>query len=130
MTKLLVLAALLAACGQDTTGIRFGDNVDVKYGATLVAPGDTASVRFTDVTADSRCPSGAQCVWAGEATVLLTVGGAQQVSLTLGADASKATAIVRMLQVTLVALKPAPAVNATIAKGDYVATLKFGSAKD
>ena len=130
MTRLIALAALLAACGQDTTGIKLGDNVDVKYGSTLVVSGDTTSVRFTDVTADSRCPTGAQCVWAGEATVLLTVGGAQQVPLTLGADASKATAIVRMVQVTLVALRPAPAVNAPIAKGDYVATLRFGSAKD
>jgi len=130
MTKLIVLATLLVACGQDTTGIRMGDNVDVKHGSSLILPGDTTTVRFTDVTADSRCPTGAQCVWAGEATVLLTVGGAQQVPLTLGTDASKATAIVRMVQVTLVALKPYPSVNAPVSKGDYVATLRFGSAKD
>jgi hypothetical protein len=130
MRQILMMAALLIGCGQNTTGLQLGDNVDVKYGATLVVPGDTTSVRFTDVTSDSRCPSGAQCVWAGEATVLLTVGGTQAVSLTLGADSSKATATVRMTRITLVALKPYPSLNAPIAKSSYVASLRFGSTKD
>jgi len=127
---MFLFATLVMACGQDTTGLQLGQNVDLRYGTSLVLPGDTTTVRFTDVTADSRCPSGAQCVWAGEATVLLTVGGTQQVSLTLGADSSKATAIVRSAQVKMVGLRPYPAVNSTIAKADYVATIRVGSAKD
>ena len=125
----LLLAILLAACGTSTEP-QLGDNIEIRLGSTIEIPDDSTHVKFTDVTSDSRCPTGAQCVWAGEAVVQFTVGNSQQVSLTLGADASKATVIVGMKQFTLVALKPYPKVNESIDKGDYVATVRFTSAKD
>ncbi len=125
----LMLALLLTACGTSTEP-QLGDNIDIRLGTTIEIPDDSTRVTFTDVTSDSRCPTGAQCVWAGEAVVLFTVGSNQQVSLTLGTDASKATVIVRDKQFTIVALKPQPKVNETIAKGDYVATIRFTSAQD
>lgn len=127
--RALMLALLLTACGTSTEP-QLGDNIDIRLGTTIDIPDDSTRVTFTDVTSDSRCPTGAQCVWAGEAVVLFTVGSNQQVSLTLGTDASKATVIVRDKQFTIVALKPQPKVNETIAKGDYVATIRFTSAKD
>lgn len=45
------------------------------------------SIRFDSVTADSRCPVGVQCVWAGRADLALTmsVGGtSQSVVLAIG----------------------------------------------
>ena len=41
--------------------------------AELNPPG--TSIRFDAVKSDSRCPNGARCVWAGEATVQITVAG-------------------------------------------------------
>ncbi len=125
----LFFALLLTACGT-TTEPQLGENFDIKLGTTIEIPDDSTRVTFTDVTSDSRCPTGAQCVWAGEAVALFTVGGTQQVPLTLGADASKATVIVRGKQFTIVALKPYPKVNETIAKSDYIATIRFTSAQD
>lgn len=125
----LLLAVLLTACGTSTEP-RLGEDIEIRLGTTIEIPDDTTRLRFTDVTSDSRCPTGAQCVWAGEAVALFTVGSNQQVSLTLGADASKATVIVRDKQFTIVALKPHPKVNETIAKGDYIATIRFTSARD
>ena len=125
----LILALLLTACGTSTEP-KLGENFEIRLGTTVEIPDDTTRVQFTDVTADSRCPMNAQCVWAGEAVVLFTVGSDQQVSMTLGADASKATVIIGMKQFTLVALKPYPKVNESIAKGDYIATIRFTSAKD
>jgi len=131
MMRTLILAlALVVACGSDTTGPQLGDNVDVPYGTTVTMPGDTTTAKFTDVTADSRCPTGVQCVWAGEATVLFTVGGSELVTLTLGADPAKARAIVRGYQVTLVALAPYPVAGSAPVKANYVATIRFTSAKD
>jgi hypothetical protein len=130
MRQILMMAALLMACGQSSTGLKLGEDFDLRYGASVVVPGDTMHVRFSDVVSDSRCPSGAQCVWAGEATILLTAAGGQLLSLTLDADAEKAMATVMSTRITLVALKPYPSVNAPIAKGNYVATLRFGSTKD
>jgi hypothetical protein len=126
----LLFAALLIACGTAGTEPELGDNIDIRLGSTIEIPDDSVRVQFTDVTSDSRCPTGAQCVWAGEAVALFTVGGNQQVSLTLGADASKATVIVRGKQFTIVALKPHPRVNEPFAKSDYIATVRFTSAKD
>ena len=125
----LLLAVLLTACGTSTEP-RLGEDIEIRLGTTVEIPDDSTRVRFTDVTSDSRCPTGAQCIWAGEAVALFTVGNNQQVSLTLGADASKATVIVRDKQFTIVALKPYPKVNESIVKGDYIATIRFTSAKD
>ncbi len=127
--RYFLFALLLTACGTSTEP-QLGDNIEIRLGTTIEIPDDSTRVTFTDVTSDSRCPTGAQCVWAGEAVLLFTVGNSQQVSLTLGADASKATVIVRDKQFTLVALKPHPKVNESFAKGDYIATIRFTSARD
>lgn len=125
----LILALVLTACGTSTEP-QLGDNIEIRLGTTIEIPDESTRVQFTDVTSDSRCPTGAQCVWAGEAVVQFTVGSTQQVSLTLGTDASKATVIIGMKQFTIVALKPHPKVNESIAKGDYIATIRFTSAED
>ncbi|MDP1890025.1 MAG: hypothetical protein Q8K55_03965 [Gemmatimonadaceae bacterium] len=124
-----MLALILSACGTSTEP-QLGENFEIQLGTTIEIPDDSTRVKFTDVTSDSRCPTGAQCVWAGEAVVQFTVGSTQQVSLTLGADASKATVIIGMKQFTLVGLKPYPKLNESIAKGDYIATIRFTSAED
>lgn len=127
--RFLILAAILTACGTSTEP-QLGDNIEIRLGTTIEIPDDSTRMTFTDVTSDSRCPTGAQCVWAGEAVALFTVGNSQPVALTLGADASKATVIVRDKQFTIIALKPYPKVNESIVKGDYIATIRFTSAKD
>ena len=128
--RLFILALALAACGAQGTEPALGENIALRFGASVTIPGDSVAVRFTDVTSDSRCPSNVQCVWAGEAETVFTVGATQQVTLTLGADAKKATAIARGHQITLLALKPYPTSTATIAKSDYIATIRITSAAD
>jgi hypothetical protein len=124
----LILALL--ACGHSTTAPQLGDDIELHYGASVEIPGDTVHVRFTDVTSDSRCPIGVLCIWAGEAAALFSVGANQTVTLTLGADAAKAMAIVRGYHMMLVALKPYPTAGGSPIKADYVATLRFTSAND
>jgi hypothetical protein len=128
--RLLILALALAACGAQGTEPALGENIELRYGASVLIPGDSVSVRFTDVTADSRCPTGVQCVWAGEAVTVFTIGAAQTVTLSLGADAQQATVIARGRQITLIALKPHPSSTAPTAKGDYIATIRITSAND
>jgi hypothetical protein len=129
--RTLSLLAFLASCAGSSIEPQLGANVELRYGALAQLPGDTAHAQFTEVTSDSRCPSNAQCVWAGEATVLFTVGGSEKVSLRLGEPgAASATAMVRGRQLTLVALKPYPVAGQTISRSDYLATIRFDSAKD
>lgn len=125
-----LFAVILAACGSSATAPALGEDTELRLGAAVAIPSDTTLVRFADVTSDSRCPTGAQCIWAGEAVATFVVGGNEPITLTLGADAAKARVIVRGYQMTLVALKPHPNVNQAIVKSDYVATVRFTSAKD
>ena len=128
MRALIFVATFVVACGAQSTAPNFGEKVSLRYSAAVRVPSDTTTVRFTGVTADSRCPSGAQCVWAGDAAVTFLVGGTQTVTLHTTEGPSSILVAGRLL--TLVSLSPYPSVSKTIAQSDYVATIRFDSAKD
>lgn len=64
------------------------DMIRLKEGQTVAVPNTPISVTFNRVTADDRCPLNTQCIWAGNATVSLTVknkdGNEQALSLSSG----------------------------------------------
>lgn len=128
MRTLVLVATLAAACGAASTAPRFGENVTVQYNAAVRVPSDTTTVRFISVTADSRCPMGAQCIWAGDAAVTFLVGGAQQVTLHTNEGAS--TVFIAGCRLTLISLSPYPNVSTPIAQKDYVATIRFDGTND
>ena len=67
---LMLPVALLAGCSPSGTGERqaaLGEEFRLATGETIVIKGEDLKIRFEAVTADSRCPTGAQCIWAGEA---------------------------------------------------------------
>lgn len=128
MRTLILAVVLAAACGTQSTVPAFGENVTVPFSAAVRIPSDTTTVRFIGVTADSRCPSGAQCIWAGDAALVFIVGGVQQV--TLHTNEGTTTVIVAGRRLTLVSLSPYPNVSTPIALKDYVATIRFDTAND
>ena len=95
-------------------------------GESVTPPGSTTVVTLTDVSDDSRCPTGANCIWAGDATVTLRVqpatGAAETVALHINrADARSAT--VAGLHFRLERLDPAPQVGRPIERVAYVAAI-------
>ena len=48
--------------------------VDLKVGESKEI-GKAASITFDKVDSDSRCPTGTQCIWAGEAKVIVSYKG-------------------------------------------------------
>lgn len=42
-------------------------------GQSVVINGEALTVEFQAVTSDSRCPTGVQCIWAGNATVAVVL---------------------------------------------------------
>ncbi|MHB1312646.1 MAG: hypothetical protein ACYC3L_11580 [Gemmatimonadaceae bacterium] len=125
----LALAATVA-CGASSTEPKFGEAVAVKLGASVRIPNDTTTVRFSDVTADSRCPQGAPCVWAGDAAVVFTVGGSWASTLHTSSVGGPTTLLTNGKRLTLVSLAPVPKVGESIAKESYVATIRFDAALD
>ena len=64
------------------------DMIRLKEGQTLVSDNKAVAVTFNKVVSDDRCPMDTQCIWAGNATVDLTVkdkdGKTQALSLSSG----------------------------------------------
>lgn len=108
---------------------RVGREFTIKVGRTVTLKGETLRLRFVKVAADSRCPTGVDCVWAGNAEVLVEVsaGGARSrrtLSLNTTAGQGRAgEATYRRYTVKLVGLSPYPSNTRKIRQGQYVATL-------
>lgn len=91
----LVLLVSLAACQQDEDSLPNANLFEVSKDQTMSVP--VTGVGEVSVTlksvVDSRCPTGAQCIWAGNATtgVQLKAGSAaaQTVALCLGQCATR-----------------------------------------
>jgi hypothetical protein len=73
---LLTPAILLAACAPAAGGeiqAAPGQECILAPGQTAVIIGEELLLTFEAVTADSRCPQGVTCVWAGEAKCQMTI---------------------------------------------------------
>lgn len=112
-----------------TQAARIGREFKIKVGRTLTFKGEVLRLRFERVASDSRCPTGVECVWAGNAEVLIEVsaGGARgkrTLSLNTNAGQERAgEAQYRRYTVKLVGLSPYPQSARKIRPGEYTATL-------
>jgi len=120
------IAVLLMVAGTQggSATPELGRPFDMKPSEVLVIQG--LRITFGGVSEDSRCPTGAQCVWAGDAAARFAL------------EKAPAAAVHRTLHthgrferqteyegfvVTLEDVKPYPKMGATIAAEDYRATL-------
>lgn len=73
----LTTAALLFVGTCEETGPTFsvGDAFTLNLNTDYQAIDAKLQVRFTEVSEDSRCPRGTNCVWEGQAKVNLLVNG-------------------------------------------------------
>lgn len=130
----LLAALVLAGCGsgpkasntQPQTSL--GDPVQVRIGQTATVASDKVSVTFTGISEDSRCPTGAQCAWAGQAIVSLKVsptgGGPGEAQLILGGGQPGSDEFsFGLYMVKITSLDPLPVADVKTNPDDYVATL-------
>jgi hypothetical protein len=100
-------------------------------GQTATVSGTSVRLTFERVREDSRCPTDVNCIWEGDAVVVLTVKaeadeGTREVHTQGGASRSRHARAGNYV-VTLVRLDPAPRSTGAIEPSDYRATLKVGS---
>jgi hypothetical protein len=126
-TLSLLCVALTAACALATEpgtapldrefGVREGEQVEVDQGLL--------TVRFLEVAEDSRCPTGAQCAWAGEGVVVLRLAraGREPAEVTLRTTPSKDSGSYEGYRVVLRELDPHPHVGGSPPE-TYRATLE------
>ena len=111
MHKTFLLLLLAVSCSSATSeprDVTVGQQVELRTDEWVHVAGSTVSVAFTGA-ADSRCPSDATCVWAGEAMIRLhfTGAGSDRVD-TLRAIAQPRTATYGDYRFEVVSLLPYP----------------------
>lgn len=103
-----------------------GASFSLKAGGQAQSRDGQVQVGFDGVSADSRCPKGVQCVWAGDATVRVWIrrgtGPKEHADLHTAAAAQQSLHSLGQ-QLSLLRLAPYPIAGKAIAAGDYVATL-------
>lgn len=124
------LLALGVACGgSDVTGpsrrVALGQSFELRVGETATIGEELLVVGFSGVTSDSRCPVDVVCVWAGEATLRLTLRRlpqeAQDVVEVKTPSAPEARYDGYTIEVS--ALRPLPRAASPTDPSSYVATL-------
>ena len=127
MFRVIAFAAAIAAAGCFNSPAGpdavVGEPFELKAGAVSSLP-DGGRQRFERVQADSRCPMDAMCVWAGDATVVVTLhpssGAAESRELHVQPPGSQIS--YSSYTITLTALAPYPRSTQQIQPGDYLAT--------
>ena len=128
--QLVLTCVLLLVCQvvAEAQAASVGSEFKIKAGRVVTLDGGRLRVRFVRVTSDSRCPVDVDCVWAGNAEVLLEVGGQRwrgKRTLRLNTNASpERPGEGRHSRYTLklLGLSPQPRSNRKIAPGQYTAT--------
>jgi hypothetical protein len=124
---LAITLILLAGCSAPSRTFQDGEFV-LRPGESIASGDGSTKVTFVRVTEDSRCPTGVQCVWAGQVMVLLeiTLGTeVQQYTLvTVTAFEGNVNSIeVGDYTVTLTQVDPYPVYGQTTNPADYQITL-------
>lgn len=108
------------------------DMIRLKEKQTLKPEGLPISVSFDQVLSDDRCPYNAQCIWAGNATVSMTVtnndGKAERINLSSGdlrGDLKRKTTVFGH-SISLETIYPTPSTNTSLQdlKGLYMIDVK------
>jgi hypothetical protein len=128
ITTFPILLLLVVGIVQHPSGagdVTLGQEFKIKNGERIIVSGESLRITFSSVSSDSRCPTGAQCVWAGNAAIALEIAKKKkkQVSVTLNTSSEPKEIDYKRYKIRLVALSPHPKVNETIDQKEYEATL-------
>lgn len=125
-----LLVAILASCAQDpiiSRKVSLNEQFTIKAGHQVVIKGEKLSVQFSSVQNESRCPTGVQCVWEGNAAISIEVSKKRKKSVR--AILNTNTAIqpnelaYKNYRIKLLGLNPYPRIDEKIEPKDYEAVM-------
>jgi hypothetical protein len=122
-TSVAVLTGSVAASSKNVTA---NQNFSITPGQSAHVDGGRLTVSFVGVTEDSRCPTGVQCVWAGNAAVSLVITSADgaRSAVSLNTTLDPRSVIFGGYEVALIQLDPNPRQGQPIPQASYLATLR------
>ena len=122
-----VLPTIMGACDDEPTGPNPGESFTLGVGERVTLDAVHTTVRFLAVAEDSRCPSQAQCVWAGDGAVVLEIasadGDAAEDTLHTNPESGPGALALAGYELTLLRLNPYPDTPGEIGPDEYTATL-------
>src|SRR3981081_2993080 len=76
ITILPLLLLMLLGFAQDprsATTVDLGEEFNIKNGEDVVVRGEKLRITFSSLFSESRCPTGVDCVWVGNAAITIEV---------------------------------------------------------
>lgn len=114
---LLLTAGCAGPAGQVSANL--GKQFSLAINQTAVVSGENLRIKFLDVN-DSRCPTGVQCIWAGEARATVQINGAaDNVTLVQPGYSTDNAYVLEGKHMLNFQVQPYPVVNQTIELGEY-----------
>ena len=118
---LLAISLITSACSQNTVNI--GQKFSLNIGQTADLEEDAFNIKILEVIQDSRCATGATCIWAGEVTFVIEItykGLTEQTTLTQpGLDDWPSEYIYKQLYEIAYNITPYPELNKQITDDEY-----------
>jgi hypothetical protein len=119
---ILVLLVFPACSGPAQISVPPGQSVNLALGHEAVITGEPLIIRFAEVISDSRCPTGATCIWQGQVSARLDItyqdNKTSMVLTQPGLTSEPAMADFNDYQFQF-EVQPYPEVGKQISKGDY-----------
>ena len=128
MKRVLLIIALLVlilpSCNSSSNKVRasLGQEFVLAINQTSEISGENLLVKFTDVIGDSRCPTGVECIWAGQVSCILDItisGKTSQTVITGPGDTSDYANATYQKYSLKFRVDPYPQSGKTISKSDY-----------
>ena len=122
---LLLIVILLVSCKDEVVSpnkvktAELNKPFELKIGESVSLEMGKVNFTFESVPADSRCPTGAICRWAGDATVVIKFSEEFRDSLHTNTNPSSVT--VDTYALNLISLSPYPKVSEQINADAYIA---------
>ncbi len=123
-----LLALVLAGCSSGPaatptpSSVALGQKFELAVGQSQAITGEDLTLKFVAITADSRCPLGAECIQAGQAVAQVQITSKGQVStrefVETGLTQNMTTAEMGTYHLAFQIL-PYPEVGKTINSSDY-----------
>ena len=126
IAQMFAFIACASAGSPADPSVKLDQAFSLKVGTSASVDGEGIEIGFDSVVSDSRCPKGAQCIVAGEATIriwLTRTGQARETRELKTNPPDAAQTSIGSYRVTLTSLMPEPTVDGAPRASDYVATL-------
>ena len=113
-----ILALSVVGCDSSTdpTGPSLNEEFTLQFGQTVTLKNEPLTITFKSVLEDSRCPTGAECPWEGNARILIQIS---QTDIELNTTLEPKQATYQAYTIRLVAVEPYPILNEEIEPEDY-----------